>query len=302
MSKAQITKKPVRVDPSEIYSPLETESPKAQKELVFRAERIQKYGFNPPERIIPILIPPKEIPKPIKQKKKALVFDIETTGLKPEETRLICIGFKDPEDEQAEPQTIYFDNEEDTLREFIRFYTNGQYNQIIGWNLKFDFTYLFHKCALYRIPAKEFFESDLKDLMQIYTQVKEAFVFGKSKNVSLDSASKEILGDEKLLSFEEMIGFWNNGEVDKVIEYNKQDVKLTYNLLVVSDFVLNVPFINQDFSPEPKVQQPEITENTKFVKIKCPNDLSEHLVPEGQEFFICPIDNVKLRVEDNLIQ
>lgn len=63
---------------------------------------------------------------------------------------------------------------------------------------------------------------------------------------------------------------------------------------------LNFP-VEGDVAAPSSVSNPEPLEVQDLVKIKCPIDLSEHIVPRTQKFFKCPIDGTEIKVNENII-
>ncbi len=296
-----IDTEPVHVPEGDIIPGIEDEKGDKNKELTFIAEKIKEDNFVPPSPLLPPLSVPGFLPQTPPIEDRPLIIDIETTGEDPTKSRLICIGLLDPLETSPLPATILMEDEKQILEQFLELYRVSGYNRLIGYNLKFDFRYLFVKCAFNRLAGKELFTSKLTDLMQIYSQVKEEFVFGQNKLLGLDALAQHLLGMKKPINFKQLLKAYLDGDLETVKNYNQNDVMMTYKLWVLSEFVLNVPIgsLNIETPEENKPQQPG--QEAKFVKIRCPNDLSEHLVPADQEFFICPIDNLKISVKDNVV-
>lgn len=219
--------------------------PGVQAITVIAQPSVGEEAFTPPAAPYPKFITPYTPPEEFFLQKsvpeeKLLVVDIETTGLYPWESRVTFIGALDPEDPTKTFIFFYLD-EEKTLREFIDFYTAGKYTGIIGYNLSFDFRFLFTHCMRYMIPCNAFVKADLRDVMQVMKQVKESFVFGQQKAGTLDQWAKYLYGESKYLDSELMLKLWEDKEYDEIEKHVTQDVFLTYKMWAHIQTVKQVP-------------------------------------------------------------
>ncbi|KKK79718.1 hypothetical protein LCGC14_2830710, partial [marine sediment metagenome] len=170
--------------------------------------------------------------------RKSLIMDIETTGVLPWESRIICISLVDPADPDLEVITIYDEEEEKTVRIFIEVLQQNGIEELIGYNLLFDYRFIFAKCLRYRIAAEALGEQDLWDIMEVMEKGRRGFVYGRSKSGSLEDWTKFLFGESKLMTIKEMLKAWGEGRVDDIIAYNRDDVRKTYKLWALTQLVL----------------------------------------------------------------
>lgn len=279
-SKITIEKEPVYVDPSMIW----------------------RKGMGViPTTAVPTITP--LVPTGI----KSLVIDIETTGANPWDSRLICIGYKDPSLPTEKPVVIFDESEEKVLLDFLTFFTKGGYSRIIAYNTAFDYRYLFAKCLYYRISCREFCDAKLVDVMQILAQVKEAFVYGYNKSGRLEDWMIFLFNIEKLISFEELLEAWDEKDYAKIIEYNVMDVELTFIIWSLIELVRGQNFTGSSFAAPPAsiptssalsgtIQSPaEQSGETQTWNARCPNCYSVYVLPISQREYVCPIDGTIIK-------
>ncbi len=168
--------------------------------------------------------------------KKSLVIDIETTGTDPTETRLMVIGYLDPAPENPETVVILEATEEKTLRAFMDFYEAEGYSEIIGYNVDFDFRYLFTLLQKYRIQAPNYMKSDLYDMLQVQKTGQPRFVSTLNKPNKLEDWGEHLLGLEKDGTNKEVQEAWEKGNFEIVIAHNQTDLIITYGLWVLDQF------------------------------------------------------------------
>lgn len=162
------------------------------------------------------------------------VFDIETTELEPWSGEIICIGIKDVETDKT--HVFRGQKEEETVRSFAKYGHRRDFDEIIGYNVIFDIRYVFAKCMKYGITAGNLFNSHYKDLMSTMKSVKP--VYNHNKPGKLNQWLVHIFEEAKMLDNEDIPELYEDGEVDKIIEYCRKDVELTYKLWERSQLVL----------------------------------------------------------------
>ena len=154
------------------------------------------------------------------------ILDIETTSFEPWTGRIICIGVKDIND--GEIQVFYDDNEESLLLKFFRHMNKKQYREIIGYNISFDMRFIFARCLRYKLPTNGFFDKYQIDLMMILKNVKKGFNYNQPG--TLYDWAHALLGKGKLFENTKVPELYNQGRIDDLIEYNKNDLDLTFEL------------------------------------------------------------------------
>lgn len=157
---------------------------------------------------------------------KKCVIDIETESLDPKEGRITCIGTLDVENSK----TLFFcdDDEQLLLRRFLDFFHDKGFNEIIGYNIMFDIRYIFARCLKYNIPSNGFFKSEFNDLMHTMKSVRK--IWSSNRSWGLEDWSRFIFGAGKLLLSDSVDGKYKMRNIDEIIRYNEQDLKLTFML------------------------------------------------------------------------
>lgn len=98
-----------------------------------------------------------------------LVMDIETTGIEPQEHRVICIVAKDRRRDRF--YTFHDEDEHTLLKDFFRFYEPRGFDRVIGYNVLFDIRFLFARAMKHGVNGRGFFRTTYEDLMAIMKSV-----------------------------------------------------------------------------------------------------------------------------------
>ena len=239
------------------------------------------------------------------------VIDIETTGINPTKSRLICIGIRSANITEDDYKIFIGENEEAVVRDFMAYYVSQQYDTLVGFKTAFDYRYIFSRLLLYRIPGTEFVNSKIVDTAQKLAQVIAAFVPNAPKISKLNDWAKFLFDEEKLLSLKQLFEAWEKRDLTLIEEYNKQDVSLTYKINLLLNFVSLVPFTPLVTAGSGHAKADSATSNPSTdevvalaepvsddkIKVQCPKDLSEHIIPVGSSSFTCPIDGTRLIIK-----
>jgi DEAD/DEAH box helicase domain-containing protein len=153
---------------------------------------------------------------------RKIVFDIETTNTFQE------VNSNEPRDLDLAVVCIY-DSETDSYSHYFKENLHELWpiiekaDLLIGFNSNhFDIP------LLDKYYAGNLFDIKSIDLLEkIYTSL--------GRRIKLDHIAQATLGEAKSGNGLESIIWWKNGEIDKVVEYCKQDVKVTKN---VYDFAM----------------------------------------------------------------
>jgi len=198
---------------------------------------------------------------------KELMINIETTDLMPTKGRIYSIAILDLTTPDAETQIMVSNDEQDLIRAFLEWFEGQGFIKLVGYNVSFDYRYIFTKMMKYRIPSKSFKEIELRDVMQIMKQVKEEFVFGFNKSGTLDEWGKMLLGKGKYGSQELMLRKYIAGDFDYVRAFQNRQIELTKGLYDLARFCSSEGFktlpspISEATSP---LESPQITESPKI--------------------------------------
>jgi len=197
---------------------------------------------------------------------KELLVNIETTDVMPTEGRIYSIAFLDLSSPLAEIQIAVSDDEETLIRGFLEMFEAGMYKRIVGYNVAFDYRYIFAKMMKYRVASKAWKNAELRDIMQIMKQVKEEFVFNFNKPGTLDEWGKALLGKGKYGSQELMLRKYIQGDFDYVRAFQNRQIELTRDLYNLIRFCIGEAIFSQsspvsaEISP---ISAPESVETTK---------------------------------------
>jgi len=170
--------------------------------------------------------------------KRSMVLDMETTGALPWDSRIICIGAKDAALFDQEPVVFFHEDEKVMVTDFLNWFTAGGFNEIIGYNVSFDFRFIFSRCLFYQIQAPDFFAADLYDMMNVMKQVKQAYVFGFNKTGPLEDWMQFLWNEHKAMTIEELLEAYARKEYEPILDYNRQDVEYEFTLWLLVQYVL----------------------------------------------------------------
>jgi len=215
--------------------------------------------------------------------KKELIINVESTGAKPWESRIICIGVLDPN--ELEPQTINFiqEKEEDTLNEFLEWFSTTEYSVLVGYNVAFDYRYLYALMQRYRKSMPRWKEMELYDLMQQQKQVKTEYVFGYNPPGKLEEWATYLLGSQPYAQQEQVYKWWKEKNIEEIVNFNSDKLTKAYFLWVldklVSGTIPGTEVIARPSASEtqtlPETQTSTQPEASKTIKVQCPNCLQE---------------------------
>lgn len=193
--------------------------------------------YYPPEEPYEPLPPWEAIPwAPPIPPKKYMVLDIETTGANPWDSRIISISARDVD---PEAKIITFSDPDEMLmvKAFVDWYTAQGFTDIIGYNVSFDYRFIYAKCLRYLIRFGAWLTSNLFDLMNVMKQVKREFVFGYNKAGTLGEWAAFLWNEKKMMTIEEILKAWTDRRIDDIIKHNQHDVELTYALWMTVNYV-----------------------------------------------------------------
>ena len=155
---------------------------------------------------------------------KSLIINIETTGLKPWEQRIISIGVQDPLNTTEQPIVLIELDEASMIMQLLEIIKSGGYTDVIGYGYAFDLRFLVLRAMKLGINCKQFVELRIFDLMQSMAQVLPKFVYKAKQPPSLSDVSDFLFGYPKPFSDLEMMKFYASGRLDKVIEFTSSQI------------------------------------------------------------------------------
>jgi len=154
------------------------------------------------------------------------IIDIETEDLDPKSGRIICIGVLDTATNKS--WVFYDENEKQMLRDFLDFFHNRGFKEVIGYNVLFDLRYIFARCLKYNLASNSLFKIMHSDLMHIMKSVKN--VYSLNKAGTLNQWAEFLFGSGKYPLPDSIPKLFESGNISLIIEYNKRDLEITYQL------------------------------------------------------------------------
>lgn len=152
-----------------------------------------------------------------------LIIDIETTGLEPDENRIICIAIRDL---QRERTYCYEDsNEKDMLEGFFSFIEARDPDCWIAYNTPFDRRFLFVRAAKYGVDGRGFFSITYEDLMPILKN--GGYCYSSNNSKGLGEWAKFFLGEGKMMDNGSVPEKYEKGKIQEIKDYCRDDVEIT---------------------------------------------------------------------------
>jgi len=277
-SNAVVTWEPVYVDPNLIIVPLNPQGP---------GEDPDPDDYNDLDPYVPDEYD--EFDR-LANPERDLLINIETSGLKPYESRIISIAWLDTTAQFPEIKVMTSKNEKELIDEFFNMFDNGNFTRLVGWNLSFDYRFLWGIAALYRRQVTKWAKIKLRDVQQIYQQVKEEFVYGFQKPDKMESWARFLFGTEKLFPQEEVLKRFIKGNFEAVDAFNLNQVRMLRDLYDLARFTSGEGFLraqNPVLSPTTPITQNNPNLNAQNPKNKqCRNCLAFNAIT-NKECIVC---------------
>lgn len=167
---------------------------------------------------------------------KKCILDLETECIDPKVGRIICIGIMDVETKES--KVFAYPNEEMMVKNLISYFNRMKFTEIIGFNVLFDIRFLFAKCLKYKISARRLFSTKFTDLMVIMKSTRNMFSLNKAG--TLDEWCEFLFRKRKTLNPENVSLLYQGGGIDEIVEYNKNDLEMTFRLWERIDYVMRL--------------------------------------------------------------
>ena len=166
---------------------------------------------------------------------RKLILDIEAENGDPKTGRILCIGTLDV----SRYKIIVFTDEIEKymIERFVRYFKYHKFDEIIGYNLPYDMRYIFAKCLKYGIESGILFKAKETDLMRIMKSVNGTPSFNRPGK--LGEWAEYLFGMGKLKKTCSVKQLFDERRFAEMVDYNKQDLKLTYMLWKRTELVLN---------------------------------------------------------------
>lgn len=261
----------------------------------------------PLEKVIPKPYVP-YVPPPAPPEKKGIVFNIEATGFKPLEDRVISIGLQDPNFPEANPIVLMLADEKQLISAFFEVLEMGGFNELIGYGLSFDYRFILIKAMKYGLFCKEFYDCDLYDLMQACAQGKFSYMYFPQRALKLSDVADYFWSYPKPFSDLEMLKYYASGDYNKVVAFTSSQITRILALYLTFRKITETPItsfssgeIGQSFisTSSPELENvslltiPEVS-NKNLLSWKCDQCLAEWSEMQLNGSTICPICQTKL--------
>ena len=226
---------------------------------------------------------------------RELIINMETTGALPWESRIVVIGVLDPN--ALEPQAINFIQESElaTIDEFLSFFEQSPYTTLVGYNVAFDYRFLYVVCQKYRKTATALMGSKLYDLMQQQEQVKDSFVPGFNKSGTLEEWSTYLFGSQPYAEQEQVFKWIKEGNTEELVNFNSDKLAKAYGLWVLNKVVegsipgeeiLARPGTEAESTPQ-GTQPGSLESSAETIPVQCPSCLQTQTMPKTAKVVNC---------------
>jgi DNA polymerase elongation subunit (family B) len=225
--------------------------------------------------------------KPVaRSTQKIFALDIETTGIEPHNSRIIVVGVKDLRDPNSPIIQFHSIDEEELMKEFVKWFKSVLPEGIVGWGLGFDTKHIFFKLCFYRLELKEWESLKFFDLMDLFRKGTEANIFTLQKANSLNDVASSLFGRKKLLTNKEFMNAVKRKDFDLILNHNANDVEIISFLWQLVQFVFGrIPALVGLMSSHTSSN----LEVKAMIEQQCKECLSKFTVEPGKEFEVCPI-------------
>lgn len=166
---------------------------------------------------------------------RKLILDIEAENGDPKTGRILCVGTIDT----VRNKTIVFMDEFEycMLERFVRYFNYHGFTEIVGFNVTFDMRFLFAKCMKYGIKTGNLFKAKTTDLMQIMKSVNG--MPSMNRPGKLGEWGEYLFNTGKLKKACSANQLFRMRRFSDLVDYNKQDLRITRMLLERVEMVLN---------------------------------------------------------------
>ena len=164
------------------------------------------------------------------------MYNLETTGLKPFESRIISIAAADYMT-GTNVKIFQDENEEKMVTDFINWYRSRGFTKQVIYNAGFDFRFIMAKCMKFGINAPEFLGAEILDLMQVMLKGRVDYLRTLQKSGTLHEWTTYFFGPQDRMSAAEILTAFEAGDYDVINNYNKNQVLRVYMLLSLMRYI-----------------------------------------------------------------
>lgn len=247
----------------------------------------------------PTLLPPympsfEKLPE-FESTQKELIINIETTGTKPWESRIICIGVMDPNTLEPKVTNFLEETEVQTLDAFLQWLEGTSFSHLVGYNVSFDYRFIYALMQKYRRSSAQWKNIKLYDLMQQQKQVKDSYVFGYNPTGTLEQWATYLLGSKPYAPQKQVYKWLKEKNIDEIVNFNTDKVTKAYYLWVLDKVVSEeIPGSKVLARPAQTTTQIPIGQTSgtsaieeETVQVQCPNCLQLQEMPKSASVINC---------------
>ena len=289
--------------PGEPITPIDTQQSLKQIFAVLDPVEIQDTTFFTPEyndwfrTTAPPFIPTFAKVPDFQAPTNELIINIETTRVKPWEGNIFCIGVMDPNVVKPEALNFINETEEETLDEFIAWFKTTRYTTLIGYNVSFDYRFLYVVMQKYRRSVPSWLDMKLYDVMQQQEQVKHEFVYGRNPSGKLEDWATYLFGLQPYAKQEEVFKWHKEGNIDEIVNFNSDKLAKTYFLWVLNKVVGgSVPGASEAGSShrtegtmQTAIGSGALEKSKLTIPVACPNCMQIQEMPRTDKSIICEV-------------
>jgi len=165
--------------------------------------------------------------------KVTVVFDLETTGVKPWESRLVCGTFWNISEGKINMATFYDESEKALVEEIFEYLGTMNVEVLVGYNIAFDIQMLQSRSLAYMVPCDLLWNAELYDVMSVLKTGRERYLYNTNKAGTLEDWGRYIYGERKPFTIEECFTAWEKKNAEPFIIRNRWDVAMTGDLYML---------------------------------------------------------------------
>ncbi len=289
--------------PGEVIVPTNTDQAVKQIFAVLTPEEVQDTTYFSPEYTdwfagtLPPFIPTYAKVPEFQAPTNELIINIETTRVKPWEGNIFCIGVMDPNVLKPEIMNFINETEEETIDEFIEWFKTTRYTTLIGYNVAFDYRFMYVVMQKYRRSVPSWLDMELYDVMQQQEQVKHEFVYGRNPSGKLEDWATYLFGMQPYAKQEEVFKWHKDGNIDEIVNFNSDKIMKTYFLWVLNKVVggsvsgaASTGASHQTGETTQTTANPVALEAAKLtIPVACPNCMQIQEMPRGDKSILCEV-------------
>lgn len=220
--------------------------------------------------------------------KVTIAFDLETTGVKPWECRLVCATFWNISEGKINMATFFDENEGALVKEIFEYLGTMNIEVLVGYNIAFDIQMLQARSLAYMVPCDLLWNAELYDIMAVLKTGREGYLYNTNKAGSLEDWGRYIYGERKPFTIEECFTAWERKDPEPFIIRNRWDVAMTGDLYMLIKTMQGIAEPGMRIITS-AARAPGTALKAGVVDVQCPYCLSTARYDYATGENICPI-------------